>query len=45
MDLLYKYLVHCCMIVVEKGDEVRSRYKTDFKTLTTSLLDPYSDFL
>lgn len=43
MDLVYKDLAHGCVIVVEKGVEIRPKYKTDFKTLTTSSLDPYSD--
>ena len=45
MDLVYKDLSHGCMIVVEKGAEVKSKYKADFKTLTTSSSDPYPDFL
>lgn len=44
MDLVYKDLGHGCMIVLEKGAEIRPKYKTDFKTLTPQSLDPYSDF-
>lgn len=45
MDLVYKDSAHCCMILVEKVAEVRSKYKTDFKTLTTLSFNLYSDFL
>lgn len=45
MDLVYKCLGHGCMIVLEKGAEIRPKYKTDFKTLKPQLLDPYSNFL
>lgn len=45
MDLVYKDSAHCCVIVVEKVAEVRSKYKTDFKTLTTLSFNLYSDFL
>lgn len=34
MDLVYKDLAHSFVIVVEKGAEIRPKYKTDSKSLT-----------